>query len=193
MKSIQIAYNKKFDNECNLAAEAGFKNIAVNFCYMDDFSDEAFKEAPQKISEILSRYDLNAVQSHLYYYDLLLSSEELIEDKERQIERAIEVCGKIGIPWCVWHPRAHSNGGYSKELSFKDNSEQISRYLEYAHKYNTGIALENLMSWPGYHMYGSEYEGLVELTDSFNDEKMIKEYYSHNFKFLEFLERLRAK
>ena len=172
MKVVHIVYNKRFDDECKLAADAGFKNIEVNFCYMEDFSDKAFYDSVDDISETLLRYNLKAVQSHLYYYDLLLSSENIIEDKERQIKRAIEVCGRLGIPWCVWHPRAHSDGGYSRELSFKDNREQILRHLECAHRYGTGIALENLMSWPGHHMYGSKYEELVELTDSFNDEKV---------------------
>lgn len=172
MKSIQIEYNHKFEDECRRISEVGFKYITISFCNMDDYSDRTFLQAQKEIDEILSRYDLRAVQSHLYYYDLLISSEKQDEDKERQIKRGIELSGKLGIPWCVWHPRAHSSGGYSKELSFKDNFKQVCKYLEYAYKYNTGIALENLMSWPGYHMYGSEYEELAELYDSFNDQKI---------------------
>lgn len=172
MKAIQIAYNESFEKKCKYAAESGFKHISLNLNDIYEVSDKAYDEAPERIREILKKYGLTAVQSHLYYYYLLTSAEILDEELEHRIMREIEVSGKLGIPWCVWHPRAYQTGGYSKELSFEWSQKTVSKYLRQAEKYNTGIALENLFSWANVTMYCPEYKDLAELCDSFNSERV---------------------
>ena len=175
MKSIQIPYNKDFEKKCKYASNAGFTHIAVNFHVMEDYSDAAFCKAPEHISHILEENNLKTIQSHGPYYDLLISSEIKDEDMERRFMRSIEASGRLGIKWCVIHPRSYQTGGYSKEKSFNESVETISKYLEYANRYDTGIAIENLMSWgnnPRTIMYGSDYKELAELCDAFNSERV---------------------
>ena len=172
MKSIQIAYDSNFQKKCKIASEVGFKYVAVNFHNMEDISNSAYDSAPEQIKGILDKYGLTAVQSHLYYYHLLTSAEIIDEDLERRIMREIEVSGKLGIPWCVWHPRAYQTNGYSKELSFEWSKKTVSKYLEQAGRYGTGVALENLFNWYKVTMYCPEYEDLAELTDCFGTENV---------------------
>lgn len=175
MKSIQISYDNDFAKKCRFAAEAGFTHIAVGFSAMEDYSDDAFQKAPEKILSILNENNLKTIQSHAPYYDLLVSAEITDEETERRFIRSIETSGKLGVKWCVIHPRTYVTGGYNKEKSFNESVKTISKYLEYAQKYNTGIAVENLMSWgnnPRTIIYGSEYKELAELCDEFNSERL---------------------
>lgn len=172
MKTIQIAYNKDFEKQCKLASEVGFRNISVNLNDIYEVSDRAYDMAPEHIAGILEKYNLKAVQSHLYYYHLLISAEILEEELEHRLMREIEVSGKLGIPYSVYHARAYQTGGYSKEKSLEINKKVVSKYLEQAEKYNTAIALENLFSWEGVTMYCPLYEDLKELCDSFNSDRV---------------------
>ncbi len=83
IKSIQIAYNDDFEKKCKFAAEAGFDAIAANFDASKNLSDEKWEKAPEHINGILEKYGLKCVQSHLPYYDLRISAEELDDNMEK--------------------------------------------------------------------------------------------------------------
>lgn len=173
-KAIQIAYDEYFEIKCRLAAKAGFDGIAVNFHDMTDHSDKAWADAPGIISGILSENNLKPVQSHLPYYDLRISAEELDDEMEDAILRSIETSGKIGCPWCVYHPRSAVNDGFRSDKALEINRKIIAKYLECSEKYDTGIALENLPIFGFYPMmpfYTSDWSDLLELTLSFNSER----------------------
>ena len=176
IKSIQIAYNDMFALKCKLVSEAGFRHIAVNFNDMQDSSDEAFDRAPERILGILEENNLKCVQTHLPYYDLRISAEELDGDFERRIYRSIEAGGKIGAPWSVYHPRSAVNAGFRRKPALEQNIAVISGYLEQAAKFDTGIALENLPIFSGITpimpFYSSDYGDLCELHDSFDVENV---------------------
>ena len=168
-KAIQIAYDEKFENKCKIAHDAGFRYISVNFNDTTDPSDGTYDKAPSHISAILEKYDLFAVQTHLYYYYPLSSADKIEEELEHRVLREVEVSGKIGAPWCVWHPRYFKSGGtYEEERTFYYNHETVPYYLEQAKKFGTGIALENLF---GSMMYGG-FETLARLCDGFNTDNI---------------------
>lgn len=176
IKAIQIAYDEFFEKKCRFAAEAGFRHIAVNFHDMKDRSPAAWEKAPDEIRRILSANDLTAVQSHLPYYDLRISVEILDEEMEEAIRNSIKVCGEVGIPWCVWHPRSSVSSGFRASQALEDNKKVISGYLDLAASCGTGIALENLPSFPGIIpqmlFYTCIYEDLSTLHDSFRTENV---------------------
>lgn len=175
IKSIQIAYNELFELKCQLAAKAGFRHISVNFHDMVDFSDRAFDAAPDHIQAILEKTGLTAVQTHLPYYSLLISAEELDDDFERKLHRSIEVGSKIGAFWNVYHPRSAINDDFSTEASFAINKRVISNYLETATKFGGGIALENLPIFgfmPIMPFYSFDYHDLCRLHDAFATENV---------------------
>lgn len=172
-KAIQIAYDKNFEKACRFASEAGFKNISVNFNNTEDPTDMTYDKAPDYILGILERYDLKVVQTHLYYYYPLLSAEKTESELEHRVMREIEASARIGADWCAWHTRYYKSGEwqsgeFNEELTLKYNYESVSRYLEVAKKYGTGIALENLF---GIMMFGGS-DLLMRICDSFNDDRV---------------------
>ena len=172
-KAIQIAYDENFEKNCRSVSKAGFRHISVNLHDTPIPSDEAYDKAPAHISAILEKYDLDAVQTHLYCYYPLLSADRIDEDLEHRVLREIEVSGKIGAPYCVWHPRYYKSGEwktgiYDEEKTFFYNHETIPHYLEQASKFGTGIALENLF---GSMMYGG-VDMLIRLCDSFRTDNI---------------------
>ena len=176
IKSIQIAYDEFFEKKCQIASAAGFRHIAVNFNDMKDRSPQAWEKAPSEITRILNANHLTGVQSHLPYYDLRISAELLEDEMEEAIRNSIRVCGAVGIPWCVWHPRSSVSSGFKASQALKDNLPVISGYLDLAASCGTGIALENLPSFPGIipqmPFYTSNYEDLAVLHDSFHTDNV---------------------
>ena len=174
-KAIQIAYDENFEKECKIAADAGFRHIAVNFHSTPMPSDAVYDKAPDHILSVLEKCGLSAVQTHLYYYYPLASAEKTEKELEARVLREIEVSGKIGAPWCVWHPRYFKfnsedwkNGEYNEERTFYYNHETVPHYLEQAKKFGTGIALENLF---GSMMCGG-FDTLSRLCDSFHADNV---------------------
>ena len=172
-KAIQISYDGDFERNCKIASEAGFNCVAVNFNGTPGPSDETYDSAPAHIMGILEKNGLEAVQTHLFYYYPLSSAEEIDENLEHRVLREIEVSGKIGAPWCVWHPRDYKFGiigsrTYDEEKTLYYNRKAVLRYLEQGEKFNTGIALENLY---GRMMCGG-VDVLLRLCDSFGADNV---------------------
>lgn len=172
-KAIQIPYDGNFEKKCKLAYEAGFRHISVNFNDTPDPSDATYDKAPAYISAILEKYDLKAVQTHLCCYHPHSSADKIEKELEHRILREIEVSGKIGAPWCVWHTRYFKfgewkTGVYDEERTFYYNHETVPHYLEQAKKFGTGIALENLFG----DMICGGVDMLTRLCDSFRTDNI---------------------
>ena len=170
MKAIQIAYDENFEKKCQFAAEGGFQYISVNFHDTPTPDDDTYDRAPQHVLEILDRNGLSAVQTHLYYYYPLLSADKIDKALEHRILREIEVSGKIGAKWCVWHPRYYKAGAedwahatFDPKRTLYYNHQTIPRYLQQAAKFGTGIAIENL--WGS--MICGGIQMLAQICDSF--------------------------
>ena len=175
-KAIQISYDDLFEKKCEFAAMGGFKYIAVNFTGFMDKTQDDWDRAIEDIERILEKTGIKCIQSHPYYYDLLLSSEIVKEECEFAIKQAIRASGKLGAAWCALHPRSSISGGFCSSKSLADNKKAFSEYLEYAHKYDTGLAAENLPIFP--HLYPSmpfyscDYEDISVLVDGFADDRV---------------------
>lgn len=133
-KAIQIPYDANFERKCKFAHEAGFGHISVNFNDTPNPTDDTYDKAPSHITAILEKYNLKVVQTHLYYYHPHLSADKIDEKLEHRVLREIEVSGKIGAPWCVWHPRYFKSGEwktgtYDEEKTFYYNHETLPRYF----------------------------------------------------------------
>lgn len=173
MKAIQIPYDQNFEKKCEYASLGGFKYISVNLRDTPDPSDVTYDKAPENITKILKKYNLKAAQTHLYYYYPLHSADKIDDALEHRVLREIEVSGKIGAKWCVWHPRYYvsgewETGEYDEEKTLYYNHKTVTGYLEQAKRFNTGIALENL--WGSMIRGGSPM--LARLCDSFNADNV---------------------
>ena len=175
-KSMQIAYDANFEKKCKIAAEAGFEYIAANFDASKNLTDEEWAKAPGHINGILAETGLKCLQSHLPYYDLRISAEELDDHMEKAMENSIRTSGAIGVEWCVYHPRTAINDGYSSKKALEINYEVISKYLDWAIDANTALALENLPIFKGIipimPFYVNDYNDLIDLTDKFGSDKV---------------------
>ena len=174
-KSIQIGYDDSFEKKCKFAAEAGFDGIAVNTVAVLDKTEYEWDTITENIQRILEENSLVCYQSHPYYYDLRVSSEEVEEKYEFAIKQAIKMSGKLGAKWCALHPRSSISTGFRTKAALSDNVKAFSEYLEVAEKYDTGIAAENLPVFAGIvpimPFYSSNYEDLCELVDSLNSDR----------------------
>ena len=173
MKAIQIPYNQLFETKCRIAAEVGFRYISVNFNDLPDNTDEAYDKAPDHILGIMEKYGLKAAQTHLYYYYPLASADAVDEILEHRVLREIEASGRIGAPWCVWHPRYCMDGAWepenlNEEKTLAYNKLTVSRYLEQAERFGTGIAIENLFR----KMMPGGLDTLLRIHDLFDAENM---------------------
>lgn len=173
MKAIQIPYDARFEKECSIASKVGFRHIAVNLNNMPDNTDDAYDKAPEHILGILEKYDLKAVQTHLYYYHPFSPADQMEAALEHRLLREIEVSGKIGADWCVWHPRYCMDGEWAlenlnEEQTLHYNQLTVSRYLEQAERFGTGIALENLFR----KMMPGGLETLLRIHDRFDAENI---------------------
>lgn len=174
MKAIQIAYDQDFEKKCKIASEVGFKHISVNLHGTYNPCDDTYDRAPEHIMGILDKYKLNPAQTHLFFYNTLTSAHKTDDALEHRIMREVEVSGKIGAPWCVWHTRYYKSGDdfatgeYSEEKTFYYSQKNVTKYVEQAQKFGTGIALENLFRD---RFYGG-YSTLAQLCDSFKADNV---------------------
>ena len=176
-KAIQIAYDDLFSIKCQCASEAGFRHISVNFNEVPHKTEDEWKVATEDIQGILDRNGLSCVQTHLKYHNLLESSEVLDEQTDFHICQGILAGGALGAKYNVFHPRSSISSGYRPSKSFEDNRALLSKYLEYAVKGNTAVAVENLPIFPARSklmpFYSSSFEDLSTLVDSFSDEHIV--------------------
>lgn len=175
-KAIQIGYDELFEKKCRFAREAGFDAISLNFSDMINKTEYDWDKALEDVQRILEENKIKCVQTHPYYYPLETSSEIVEEECEFAIKQTVIASGKLGAAWCALHPRTSITSGYLVKKSLEDNKRVFSEYLELAHKFNTGLAAENLPIFayimPVKPFYSSNYEDLCELVDAINDEKM---------------------
>lgn len=174
--SIQIREEENLELTVKYAAMAGFKEVAISFgsgemCFGDNCEEGAYN-----IKKLLDDNGLVCKQIHLPAYHLLISSETTDEKTERAMENAFKAGSIIGAEWAAYHPRTTLDNGYDRNKSFEDNKKILSGYMEYAEKYNVGIAVENMPLYPYIHpewrFFGGGWEELINILDYFNSNKM---------------------
>lgn len=173
-KAFQIQYNDSFEIMCRYVKKAGFDFVSLGFgSNKEDFCRNDWEKIAAHVNQLLEQHHLTCVQTHLPYYDLRISVEELDEDMETAIKRCIKTSAELGTNCCVYHPRSAVNQNYSSKVALKENHRVISGYLEEAKKFGTGLALENLAIFPGLRgmwFYTYNHEDLCDLVDSFHDK-----------------------
>lgn len=176
LKSIQIAYNKSFAEECRYAAEAGFRCIAVNYTEILGKSEKEWGRITEEIGNVLEKNSLSCVQTHPHYYNPFQSSEIIEEDLEFAMRQSIISSGALGAPYCVFHPRTSVSSGYRSTRSLEDNKRWFGDLLSCAIANGTGIAAENLPIFPSATpirpLFSSDPDDLIALVDYFGSDHM---------------------
>ena len=73
------------------------EELDKNYCWaIEDIfeSDEAWEKAPDHINGILDKYGLKCIQSHLPYYELTISAEELDDHMEKAMKNLTDLMNK---------------------------------------------------------------------------------------------------
>lgn len=173
---LQIREEEKFETLLKYSSMAGYKEVAISFGSSDLLMKDDYLSSLKKLNELLDKYKLKCIQSHLPFYHLLVSSEEVTDEMERAIIRGIEATKILDAKWTAFHPRSAVNFGYDRKKAFNDNKEKLSVYLETAIKLGVGIAVENMPLYPytnpEWDFFGGKYEELIELCDSLKCENI---------------------
>ena len=176
------SYSCDLEERCDAikrCKDCGFEAADMGFGGCGVVSADSWKNDITIMREYADKVGLEFTQSHLpFYTPENLKKEDIIGDPvyfEEMLKRGIEASSIIGAKWAVYHPVDDFETDRSPEAAFKINYERISRVLDYAHKFNVGIAIENMQLHSGskpLRRYCVTPEELCELADSFNDSKV---------------------
>ena len=171
IKTIQIQHDGALEHAFSAASKAGFKYISMGFGSSKAFHEDGYEKEIERIKSLMAKYGLTCVQTHLPYYHLLISAEELDDTMETAIKRCIKASADLGAKWCVYHPRSAVSKKYDSETAHRINMDVISGYAEVAKEAGISVALENLPLFPGMPddpFYTCKYEDLARLHDELN-------------------------
>ena len=171
--AIQIGYNDIFEVALKNAKNAGFKYVAIGFGSNNIFLNDNWEDELKKIDALLTKYSLLCIQTHMPFYDLLLSAEITDAAIDTALLRSIEAGAKLGAEWNVYHPRTAINDNYSPRKSMEYAKNAIESLAEKAAECKSGLAVENIPVFPDVskmRFFTSDYEDLCQLTDYFNSE-----------------------
>lgn len=159
--------------------KAGFRVLDLNLTdYQHDgspFNGENWRFWLEQIKKRADELGIIFTQSHAPVYPFA-EKEHYNEHMEDMMHRAFIACGETHIPWLVIHISRPVN--MTLEETIKLNTEYFKRMLIWAHKYNVGIAIENLpqnsntsqKEWSS--MFLSSPEALLSFVKGFNDDKI---------------------
>lgn len=156
-------------------AAAGYRVMDMNFHDMSNpgmpMTANNWEEWVHHISDYAKDLGLVFSQSHSYFYHFCSPRITDREWREELIKRSFAGSSILEVPWMVMHASTYKEQGYSYHKSKAMNLEQFKKWLELAHKYNVGIAIENL--YDPLDVFNRTYscapEELIELVDELND------------------------
>ena len=171
--AIQIGYRDNFEAALKNAKNAGFDYVAIGFGSNNFFLNDNWREELGKIEELLKKYSLECIQTHMPFYDLLLSAEVTDEATDTSLLRSIEAGAILGAEWNVYHPRTAINDNYSPRKSMEYAKRDIEALAKKAEECRSGLAIENIPVFPDVskmRFFTSDYEDLCEISDYFDSE-----------------------
>ncbi len=171
--AIQIGYNDIFESALKNAKNAGFKYVAIGFGSSDCFFHDTWENDVKRVERLLKENSLECIQTHMPFYDLLLSAEITDKDTDTALLRSIEAGRMLGAEWNVYHPRSAINDNYSPRKSMEYAKVAVESLAEKAIECKSGLAIENMAVFPDVskmRFFSSDYEDLCELSDYFHSE-----------------------
>ena len=154
--------------------EAGYRRMDLSFLDYCNFRfpivTDHYLQWIDRIVNIAAAYDITFGQAHAPFYNFCDDNVPDREEKDRLIYRSIECAARMGIPWVAIHAGTDYSSGEMRKSSKKKNREYFLPLLEYAAKWNVGIAFENLWDWniAPRKRYTASIEDLIDLVDSFD-------------------------
>lgn len=160
------------DSPISRITKAGFKFLDFNFLDQytapnSPFLSNDWEAYIHYAGECVAKHGATFNQAHAPCHEGTWYKDFTYEEKTKLVERAIVACSILGIPQMVYHPIRTADASRSAEME-KMNREFFSRVADFSHKYNIGVAIENM--WPFIKtspINNPDY--LIDFVDSFKD------------------------
>ena len=153
--------------------KAGWKTLSYGYNEIENeiLKSDKWLDYAKSVKETYDEYGFICTQTHLPCYEILLDSSVILPEYEEMIKRGIIIESILGAKWGVLHLRTATDHKSDVEIAYKHNKEFVLRLLDTAHKYNVGIAIENMPyyrdAW--FNLFGTDYHDLNRLADEIND------------------------
>ncbi|MDO4739828.1 MAG: sugar phosphate isomerase/epimerase family protein [Eubacteriales bacterium] len=126
-----------------LAAEAGFEGVDLNLFF--DHTSASLQEFCAPVRAAMQKYGVKIVQAHAPF-PYTPFSETDNEAVLRATEQAVRICGELGCPYLVVHPRpVREQPGCSQADEFAYNLQWYARLIPALEETGVVCCLENLM------------------------------------------------
>lgn len=167
-----------------MCRECGFEVIDLNFCpgsnpnSGSELCGDAWEANIDEIGNVAAELGITFTQSHAPYDSNLWRADRKMTDEERawyfeSVRRSIEASAKLGVKWVVTHAQTDVlSDEMSDEQNLKTNLEFYTPLVEWAKKYGTGIAIENMAEFnpaKTKHRYTAVVDEQIAIIDALND------------------------
>lgn len=91
------------------------------------------------------------------------------------VRRAYIACGMLGVKYVTAHPNTHMEANFERKATMDLNRAFYDPYVDLGIQHGVGTAFENMMPCLDASLpvrYCQHYDELIELVDSYNDEKV---------------------
>ncbi len=167
-KSLNVTTGRCLElNFLKMLRESGFDGVDLNFT-ADFFQGDQLDSIIGNLKEA----GLVCAQVHLPTYGLFADSGTDDPKIESQIEYALSVMPELGAKWGAIHVRSAVEAGFDAERAMQDNIRWLNRLAGIAHRYDVGIAVENLPTFPDRPdapFFSSRIEDQCRLIDAIGD------------------------
>ena len=162
------------------AAEAGFESMNLSLFTMhrgnNPFYGDDWREAAETIRNEAEKCGIVFSQSHVPYRSLSVKHDIEMAKAPGGLEffsnislRSVEISKIVGCSWAVIHPMDDPNAGFGDhEAQIEHNLRIFDREIEAAHKFNVGLAFENLYDLPKRRRFGVQAAELKKFIDRVN-------------------------
>lgn len=168
--------------------EIGFRTLDFNFNWgIADNPDfilrgSDWQQKVDQAAETAARLGVSFSQAHLPFIkgvsrscDAGFRTPGYEEYFNECVRRAYVACGMLGVRYVTAHPITFPEVNFERQASFDLNRAYYDQYVELGMKGGVGTAFENMMpcldgSLPV--RYCQHYDELIELVDSYHDEKV---------------------
>lgn len=167
-----------------MCRECGFEVIDLNFCFAvnknnsSKFCGDDWLEYVNELGEAGTKHGVTFNQSHAPFDSHLWRANRRLTDEDRDwyfesVRRSIYASAQLGVKWVVTHAQTDMLGDeMGFEQNMKTNLEFYAPIVEWAKKYGTGIAIENMAEFhpeKTKHRFTAVVDEQIAIIDALND------------------------
>lgn len=146
-KSVNVHSDSCMDLDfLKMLRNCGFDGIDLNFA--GDFFENDDNTKLERICDNLRSAGLACAQVHLPTYGLFADCGKDDPDVESRIAKTLAAMPKLGTKWAACHVRSAVDSGFDRGRALEENIRWLKRLCGIAEQYGSGIAVENLPTFP---------------------------------------------